>query len=320
MYHSIDIETFPALGGGSLKFNTYKDFYLVPTSLPVISAPGVKTNTIDIPGANGSIDLTESLTPYPVYKNRTGSLEFAVLNDRREYYEMYKNIHNMNSKNAISGSHAWTLLYSDIMNKLHGRKVRLYLVDDDPEWYYEGRIAVNSWKTSNDGKWPIVTLDYELYPYKLSIKTSIESSNARWLWNPFSFIDGVIPRDEVIDGETYHGIDTTLPNSGLFSGIQVNSNSWVEYRVSKPEASTTKPMSRDYTGWMPISPTFTFSAANMGVKIVNPELGYTYEKVYDTAGTKTDFECILYDYLGNGYNLYFKGVGTVDIAFRKGSL
>lgn len=325
MYHSIKIVTIPAKGSGTLTFDMYKDFYMVPTSLPVIASPNIKTKSVDIPGANGAIDLTESLTPYPLYSNRTGSIEFALLMNRREHYKRYKYLHNMNPKHAHDDPKSWAYIYSDLMNCIHGRKCHLYL-EDDPDWYYEGRVAVSSWKSSTDGGYPTITLNYELYPYKLSINTSIQDSTNRWLWNPFSFIDGIIYRDQ-LDGSdssqnvVYEGIDANLPNNGLFSGIQVNSaDAWVEYRTSKPGSSITRPMRRELTGWMPVSPTFTFSAAHMGVKIDNPELGYTYEKVYDTAGTKTDFECILYDYIDNGYNLYFKGVGTVDVAFRKGSL
>ena len=326
MYHSIKIVTIPAKGSVTSTFDTYKDFYLVPTSLPVIATPNIKTKSIDIPGANGSIDLTESLTPYPLYGNRTGSIEFALLMNRREHYLQYKNIHGLNPQHAYDTPGSWSLIYSDLLNKLHGRKCRLYL-EDDPNWYYEGRIAVGSWKASTDGAWPTVTINYELYPYKLAVNTSIQDSTNRWLWDPFSFIDGVIYSDETALNSdpsqvvVYEGMNASLPNTGLFSGIQVNSaDAWVEYRTSKPGSSVTRPMRRELTGWMPVSPTFTFSAAHMGVKIDNPELGYTYVKIYDTAGTKTDPECILYDYLENGYNLYFKGVGTVDIAFRKGSL
>lgn len=309
MYHSLTIKTLPGRGSGSLSFNTYKDFYLVPTALPVIETPGVKTKTIDIPGANGSIDLTESLTPYPIYKNRTGSLKFALLQDRFEYYTRYNRApHSVSSAYAKDGTAMWAKIYSDIANKLHGRKCQIIL-EDDPEWYYEGRIALNKWESSTDGKWPVITLNYDLAPYKLSVYTSTELSTDNWLWNPFSFIDGVI----------YNGFETSLTNSGLFVSIAVDSDSWVQYTTNVPGGSAT-PMNRNITGWMPVSPTINFSAANMGVRIVNSELGYTYEKTYDTSGSKTDPECILYDYLGNGYNLYLKGHGTATITFRKGSL
>ena len=320
MYHSIDITTLPGRGNDSLTFNTYKDFYLVPTALPVISPPSVKTKTIDIPGANGAIDLTESLTPFPVYKNRTGSLEFAVLNDRYEYYNRYKNApHSVKSLHAIQNDSAWTILYADLTNKLHGRKCRLVL-EDDPEWYYEGRIAINAWKTSNDGKWPIVTIDYDLSPYKLSVDTSItgatETGTDRWKWNPFSFVDGVI----------YSSDGVSLPNGftadGVWKNITVNTDSYTTYGIVQGSSTI---MNKKLTGWMPACPSITVAAnsTGMGIKIINPELGYTYEKEFTSATsakTYTDPECLLYDYLGNGYTLQLKGHGTFTINFRKGSL
>lgn len=320
MYHSITIKTLPSRGSGSLTFNTYKDWYLVPTGLPVIATPGIKTKIVDIPGANGALDLTESLTPYPLYENRTGSLEFALLQDRFEYYTRYNRApHSVTSRFGKDDPRLWAIIYSDIANKLHGRKCQITL-EDDPDWYYEGRISLNQWKSSTDGKWPLITFNYDLAPYKLSTYTSAEASTNRWLWNPFSFIYGVIPRSETINDEVYHGVDASLSNNGLWKGITVNSTSWVQYTTKKPTASSYSAINRDMSGWMPVSPTFTFSAANMGVRIINDELGYTYEKTWDTSGTKTDPECILYDYLGNGYNLYFKGTGTVDVTFRAGSL
>ena len=96
MYHDVQIVTLPPKGG-SLTFDLYKDFYLVPSSLPVINPPAIKSKVIDVPGANGFIDLTESLTPYPVYKNRSGSLEFVLLNNRYEHYNQYRSIHGVKS-------------------------------------------------------------------------------------------------------------------------------------------------------------------------------------------------------------------------------
>ena len=83
MYHSI---TF----GDK---NTWDDWHLVPASRPVFLPPDVKTNYIDLPGADGHADATESLTGRVLYKNRTGSIEFYVMNGYdnflRRYYGNY---------------------------------------------------------------------------------------------------------------------------------------------------------------------------------------------------------------------------------------
>lgn len=145
--------------------NTWDDWHLIPTSRPVFQQGKVKTTYVDIPGADGQIDLTEALSGYPTYSNREGSLEFIVANGYR--------------KN-------WATGFSQFANWLHGRRLRIIL-DDDPEYFYEGRLSLNEWKSNNDGTWSNVTIDYNLKPYKYSVYLSTD----KWLWDPFSFETGV---------------------------------------------------------------------------------------------------------------------------------
>lgn len=163
MYHSI---TF----GDK---NTWDDWHLIPATRPVFNPPEIKIHYVDIPGANGQIDLIESLTGYPLYENRTGSIEFYVAN----------------------GYEDWAVLYSKIMNYLHGKRMRATL-EDDQYFYYDGRFEVNQWKSD---KWrSSIIIDYNVYPYKKEPNTSIEP----WLWDPFDFEQGII-RDYnvlVVDG------------------------------------------------------------------------------------------------------------------------
>ena len=145
MYHSITI-------GGK---NTWDDWRLVPASRPVFNPPAQKVKTLEIPGGDGVIDLSQSLTGYPVYQNRTGSIEFIVMNDFKP----------------------WHMAYSDIMDYLHGQKLRAVL-EDDPEYFYEGRFTVNVWKSEKD--WSRITIDYDVGPYKWSVLSSTDD----WLWDP----------------------------------------------------------------------------------------------------------------------------------------
>ena len=293
MYHSLNLELVPSHGDGSLKFNTYDDLYLVPTSRPVIAPPSVNTKSIEIPGANGTLDLTESLTPYPTYQNRTGSIEFAVLNDKMH----------------------WAHLYSKILNYVHGRHGKVIL-EDDPNWFYEGRWAVSDWTSNSDGTWSTVSLEYDLKPYKLAISSSIDDSINDWLWDPFSFYDGVI----------YSKLRANANNNGLFYEIEVDSSSWTPYGVLMYEPISentfveTYRFNRDITGWMPVSPYVSFDSNYMGIKIESDEIGYTYEHTYTYPGTYLDPECILYDWVGDGYKIYLRGTGKVIIGFRRGSL
>lgn len=153
MYHSI---TF----GDK---NTYDDWHLIPSTRPVFNPPSVNTNIVQIPGTNGVLDLSEYLTGYITYGNRTGSLEFIVEN----------------------GHEQWSKIYSKVMNYLHGKKLKAVL-EDDSSYYYEGRFSVNQWKS--DQYYSTITIDYNVYPYKKEITSSMED----WLWDPFDFEDGII--------------------------------------------------------------------------------------------------------------------------------
>ena len=143
--------------------NTWDDWHLIPSTRPLFAPPTVRTVSQTIPGMQGTLDLTEALTGYPLYDNRTGSLEFIVAPGYKSWYETY----------------------SDVMNYLHGKKMEAYL-DDDQYFRYEGRFAVNQW--ASDEQYSTITIEYNCYPFKMEPN----SSNEDWLWDPFSFVDGVI--------------------------------------------------------------------------------------------------------------------------------
>lgn len=153
MYHSITFGTK----------NTWDDWHLIPTSRPVFNPPSVKTNLIEIPGGDGALDLTTALAGRPLYKNRTGSFEFYVDNDFRD----------------------WTVLYSEIMFYLHGQKMRAVL-EDDPSYYYEGRFAINAWKSDKERS--SLVIDYDVNPYKKDIL----GTDKEWIWDTFNFETGII--------------------------------------------------------------------------------------------------------------------------------
>lgn len=140
MYHSV---TF-----GSM--NSFSDWHLVPDSRPVIIMPEIKAVTVDVPGSNGILDLSESLTGYPVYSNRSGSIKFHVLNDIEP----------------------WQKLYARVAQYLHGKQ-RTLVLEDDPEYYYQGRMGI-AWTSNNNGTWSDLEIKYDLEPYKYYYKTSVE--------------------------------------------------------------------------------------------------------------------------------------------------
>lgn len=164
MYHSI---TF----GNK---NTWDDWHLVPETQPLVALPAQKTNYIDVPGASGSLDMSEALTGYPIYSNRTGSFNFIVTNNAgvTQPYHNHKRIHQV---------------VEDIADYLHGRRMQMIL-EDDPNYYYEGRFEIEGGIEESFNK---VTINYNLDPYKWSIFNSADSN---WEWDPFNFETGVIYR------------------------------------------------------------------------------------------------------------------------------
>lgn len=141
--------------------NTWTDWGLIPASKPVISPPAVKVKQVDLPGCYGILDLSTVLTGYPLYSNRTGSLEFIVRPDR-----------------SFEGTKM------TVMNYLHGQSMNMYL-DDDPDHYYTGIFTVTGLKA--DSKINGITINYDLYPFRRSLWKSDED----WLWDPFNFETGL---------------------------------------------------------------------------------------------------------------------------------
>lgn len=162
MYHSI---TF----GDK---NTWDDWCLIPNGRPIFAPPTQKTNYLDVPGANGSLDMSEALTGYPVFNNREGSFSFIIMNKNASHYPECRPLKLDDT-------------YSEVMGYLHGKRMRAIL-EDDPGFFYEGRFSVGS--VSPGADWSTIEIGYNVHPYKKAIKSSVDD----WEWDPFNFETGVI--------------------------------------------------------------------------------------------------------------------------------
>lgn len=144
--------------------HTYYDYGLYVTNTNPVEPPEVKAEYITVPGRNGDIDLTEALTGYTVYGNRNINLQLG----------------------GKKRSQEWPGFMSTFLNEIHGKKVKV-VFDNDPSWYYEGRATVSSdYEKGNDIARFTLTINAD--PYKYSELSTVEP----WLWDPFSFVDGVI--------------------------------------------------------------------------------------------------------------------------------
>lgn len=129
-------------------YHSHTDFQLILAS-KTIGTPSPKTETIDIPGGDGVLDLTDFFGETK-YSNRNLSFEFSSMVIPSEFMT----------------------LFSTVQNALHGKKMAITL-DDDPDWYYTGRISVSEWKAErNIGK---LTIDCDCEPYKMQNSPTVIS-------------------------------------------------------------------------------------------------------------------------------------------------
>lgn len=126
--------------------NTWQRWGLIPTSRPVIAQPTITSHKfVDIPGMHGSLDLSDYIGgSKPIYSDRSGTLEFIVLNRPAQYM--------MQLKNTMSSF-------------LTRRPLKMKL-EEDPNYYYRGRFSVSNWQGGAD--YDRVTIEYRVDPFKYS--------------------------------------------------------------------------------------------------------------------------------------------------------
>lgn len=258
--------------------NTWTDWALVSEQRPFIAPPVPKTNFVDIPGASSKLDFSEELTGYPTYENRTGSLEFIIT-------DQYLSNQNMR----------WQTKYSEIMNYISGRRLKMIL-EDDRNYYYEGRFYVETYTpgSSVSDSFSKIAINYDVGPYKWAVDDSL---NSDWLWDPFSFVDGVITSKVVKD-------------------------------IPMTTAEKTLELPNELIGTAPFCPEFIVTTSNKAyyvlLTIINDELNINVQKNIQ-AGTYTFYDVIFWSNVLNKSKTILKyktlaGTGTLSLRYRKGGL
>lgn len=124
------------------------DYGMVMKDRPIIGPPEPKTATIDVPGSDGLLDMTEAITGEVKFKPRPITLTFKARIADSEQAEFE----------------------STLMDDLHGKRIEVIL-DEDPEWVWAGRAVV---AFSDKSDWQeTITISLTADPYKLAKEETV---------------------------------------------------------------------------------------------------------------------------------------------------
>lgn len=171
-------------------------FTLMKKTHPSVSEPVRKRDIVEIFGRDGDIDLYETLIDRPIFERRTIEEKFILLGQHAESGNYY-----------IGDPSEWAMMISQIKNGFnsHSSQMRIVL-SCDPGYYWQGRC-----EASIDELEPyraILKIKADVEPYKYERYNSAEP----WIWDDFSFIDGIIREYGNI-----HVINDRITNDMVFS-------------------------------------------------------------------------------------------------------
>ena len=118
---------------------SFRTLHLIQQKVDVQPA-APKLNLIDIPGANGSKDISEQPAGRMMYKDRTITWTFALYPGDK-----------------------WETKHAEVSNALNGLRCTIHL-GTDWDWYYEGRLVVKEYNV--DKALRQITVEAICKPYK----------------------------------------------------------------------------------------------------------------------------------------------------------
>lgn len=123
--------------------HSYDDLHLVLSVCPDMPPAKAKTTYIDIPGADGSIDLTEV----------HGEVKFE---DRENEYTF----------TMIPGDEmTWEEKMSEVSGLLHGKRCKV-TIDKDEDYYWDARVSVDSFESDKNLHQIVIAVKAHPYKYK----------------------------------------------------------------------------------------------------------------------------------------------------------
>ena len=159
--------------------HTWADWNLIPTARPFFVPPAQKKVEMDVKATNGKVDVSDLLSGYPLYENREGTWSFYVANYKKSdtiigvddgiESEIQDNVDRPILATILQ---TFPETYSRLLRALQGKKVAIVL-DEDPDYYYRGRVSISQWESPNTDEPSTVTIAYDVFPYKIKIEETI---------------------------------------------------------------------------------------------------------------------------------------------------
>lgn len=144
---------------GSRRYNTYSDWKLAIDGTPMIALPKQKVQTVDIPGLNGVLDISNSMRigGGPLFQNREGSFTFYFLDI--SFYNTSDWDEFVRRKKAAS---------KEIIDTVHGQFLNVETTYD-PGVVYHGRFSVDDIGNGGSAEVDKITISYSLQPDPINI-------------------------------------------------------------------------------------------------------------------------------------------------------
>lgn len=136
-----------------VKFGEYHsgDDWEIILSAKTLTPPEPQATRIEIPGRDGSLDISEALTGEIRYNDRIATLGFTLVEGSYEERE---------------------ILLSEIFNIIHGRKLNIIL-PDFPDRYLVGRCNITD--RDNDKSYGVFTVEATCEPWFYAVEESVRT-------------------------------------------------------------------------------------------------------------------------------------------------
>lgn len=143
--------------------NLFQAYQAPLKELHSVQPPELKSYFQDVPGGDGSVDLTTANAGRPTYNRREITMNFT----------------------CEQPANRWSSVMSELLKKFHGKEGKI-IFEDDPDYYYIGRMELSDYDRNVLTGTFTITASAE--PYKYELFSSLEP----WKWDFFNLKTGII--------------------------------------------------------------------------------------------------------------------------------